>query len=307
MSILVDAVFDDLDRFTETVRDWDVDFRLLDSGGFSARIKQLATSELLLSYARFGKRLNQAGGIPNGYRTFGIPGPNCSEFWWRGQQIGPNDLLIFPLGSELRSVSHPAFEVFVISVKEDLLERISEALKVPLKSIFHRGTRDVITLSSERADRLRSHAVNLLFNLQDGTILHTESMQFVAKLVSTMGTFPAKSPVLARKRDIAVDRVVEFVRLLEAPSHDMATLCQISAVSERTLQYGFRERYGISPSTFVKRWKLNTAQRMLSASNNGSSVGDVASKLGFWHQSQFSSDYRRLFGELPSQTLRSKS
>ena len=32
-------------------------------------------------------------------------------------------------------------------------------------------------------------------------------------------------------------------------------------------------------------------------------VSDVASKWGFWHMSQFSSDYRKIFGELPSKTL----
>jgi AraC family ethanolamine operon transcriptional activator len=33
-------------------------------------------------------------------------------------------------------------------------------------------------------------------------------------------------------------------------------------------------------------------------------IGDVAARWGFWHFSQFSADYRRMFGELPSETLR---
>nr|WP_269767767.1 helix-turn-helix domain-containing protein [Oleiphilus messinensis] len=32
-------------------------------------------------------------------------------------------------------------------------------------------------------------------------------------------------------------------------------------------------------------------------------VADVAADWGFWHLSQFSKDYRQLFGERPSDTL----
>jgi AraC family ethanolamine operon transcriptional activator len=33
-------------------------------------------------------------------------------------------------------------------------------------------------------------------------------------------------------------------------------------------------------------------------------VQDVAARWGFWHLSHFASDYRAMFGELPSDTLR---
>jgi AraC family ethanolamine operon transcriptional activator len=33
-------------------------------------------------------------------------------------------------------------------------------------------------------------------------------------------------------------------------------------------------------------------------------VQDVAARWGFWHLGQFSLDYKRQFGELPSATLR---
>ncbi|MCK5375915.1 MAG: helix-turn-helix domain-containing protein, partial [Acidobacteria bacterium] len=32
-------------------------------------------------------------------------------------------------------------------------------------------------------------------------------------------------------------------------------------------------------------------------------VTDVANNWGFWHMGQFAADYRKMFGELPSQTL----
>ena len=37
------------------------------------------------------------------------------------------------------------------------------------------------------------------------------------------------------------------------------------------------------------------------------SVADVAASWGFWHLSHFAADYKAMFGELPSETLRAGS
>jgi AraC family ethanolamine operon transcriptional activator len=128
----------------------------------------------------------------------------------------------------------------------------------------------------------------------------------VGRLVA-LTTTPRQPPKLSeRKRDLAVDRVLDYLRSVPNPKQELAVLCRLAAASERTLQYAFRERYGISPVTFVKHWKLNTARRQLLVSGEDTSVGDVASTLGFWHHSQFAADYLHLFGELPSQTIRQR-
>ena len=36
-------------------------------------------------------------------------------------------------------------------------------------------------------------------------------------------------------------------------------------------------------------------------------VGDVAAKWGFWHLGRFAGDYKAMFGELPSETVRAVS
>jgi AraC family ethanolamine operon transcriptional activator len=125
-------------------------------------------------------------------------------------------------------------------------------------------------------------------------------------VVSTAKDLPENRPSL-RNRDLAVERVVEYVRNTPAPVSEMASLCRIAGVSERTLQYTFKERYGIPPNVFVKRWNLNSARRLLlQAYATGSTVSEIAMYLGFMHQGQFAADYRKLFSELPSTTLVSK-
>jgi AraC family ethanolamine operon transcriptional activator len=84
----------------------------------------------------------------------------------------------------------------------------------------------------------------------------------------------------------------------------ISKLCTIGGVSARTLQYAFLEHYGISPKTYLIYYRLNGARRDLWISDPGTSrVNYIAIFWGFWHMGQFAADYRKLFSELPSETL----
>ena len=49
--------------------------------------------------------------------------------------------------------------------------------------------------------------------------------------------------------------------------------------------------------------RLNAARRELRHGGPDTVVADVANHQGFWHMGQFAADYRRMFGELPRETL----
>ncbi len=83
-------------------------------------------------------------------------------------------------------------------------------------------------------------------------------------------------------------------------------LCEQLHVSRRTLQYCFQDVLGMAPATYLRTLRLNGARRDLCGRAAGS-VQDVAEAWGFWHLSQFATDYRRLFGKRPSETLRDRA
>ncbi len=155
MQLILDDYFHDLDALAEAVHHWDIDFRLLEAAGFAGRVKQIISQDVLLGYARFERRLDQAGGIPPGFRTFVLPGAGCRGFWWRGYQVHNNDLLVFPNGSELRSATNPDFEVYLVSVSDFLLQELAEDLRIPCDPVFNRRGGEVIPLSTSAMDARR--------------------------------------------------------------------------------------------------------------------------------------------------------
>jgi AraC-like DNA-binding protein len=87
----------------------------------------------------------------------------------------------------------------------------------------------------------------------------------------------------------------------------VSDLCRAAAVSERTLEYAFREVMGLTPMTYLIRLRLHRVRQALLAATHGSTtVSAEALNWGFWHFGEFSRAYKECFGELPSDTLRRK-
>jgi AraC family ethanolamine operon transcriptional activator len=76
-------------------------------------------------------------------------------------------------------------------------------------------------------------------------------------------------------------------------------------VPERTLRAAFQSCYGLSPVKYLRILRLHQARHLLlTHCPDQTSVTQIASEVGFWELGRFSRDYRKLFGELPSETLR---
>ena len=81
--------------------------------------------------------------------------------------------------------------------------------------------------------------------------------------------------------------------------------CKAVDASQRTLEYAFRDTFDLTPLAFLRLRRLHEVRRRLFTScHKGASVADIAHEQGFYELGRFASDYRQLFGELPSQALR---
>jgi len=108
-----------------------------------------------------------------------------------------------------------------------------------------------------------------------------------------------------RYRDI----VAQAEAIALANAEEMPTIpaicCELS-VSPRTLRKAFRSIYGQSPCRRLRVLRLNQArQALLAVDGETAKVTEIAICFGFFEFGRFSVEYRKLFGESPSQTLRS--
>jgi AraC-like DNA-binding protein len=83
----------------------------------------------------------------------------------------------------------------------------------------------------------------------------------------------------------------------------VSDLCAAAGVSERTLRNAFQSLYGLSPIRFLHLRRLHQVRRALRCQLHVS-VTEVALSFGFGNLGRFAVEYRQLFGESPSHTLR---
>lgn len=81
-------------------------------------------------------------------------------------------------------------------------------------------------------------------------------------------------------------------------------LVAVSGVSMRTLYAGFKRYKGVSPMLALKTKRLEAVREDLLDASAGDSVTDIVFRWGFTHLGNLSRDYKKRFGELPSDTLR---
>jgi AraC family ethanolamine operon transcriptional activator len=95
---------------------------------------------------------------------------------------------------------------------------------------------------------------------------------------------------------------------IEANLHRPLTLKDISQAvftSRRSLIYGFQDMFGMGPMSYLKIQRLNGVRRaLLLADPKFNQVKEIAYDWGFWHLGHFCQDYKNMFRETPSQTLK---
>lgn len=101
----------------------------------------------------------------------------------------------------------------------------------------------------------------------------------------------------------------EFLALAEVDEPlQISAICAALSVSERTLRKAFHQLRGLPPCRHLRMLRLSQARRALMAANGGlATVTEIATGFGFVELGRFSVEYRRAFGESPSQTLQRPS
>jgi AraC-like DNA-binding protein len=100
-----------------------------------------------------------------------------------------------------------------------------------------------------------------------------------------------------------VKRAIEFMEAhLETPV-TLAEVAGAAGVPGRTLLKHFHDYRGMSPMEYLRRARFDRAHQTLRRADVSQTVSEVAVTWGFFHLGRFSAEYRRRYGELPSETL----
>jgi AraC family ethanolamine operon transcriptional activator len=291
---------------------WNLDYRQLEAGLFSSELIMFGNNTTIIGREKLGRRLRQTGASPTGLITFGLLVSPNTHIHWRGYDVSGNMMCIFPQGGELDSITHDDFDVFPISISEEALNHTCELLELPsITTLINKI--EVFRCNPHKLSELRSWLLSICYELVSGTpeirnisYLEQIGQGLASRLVRILTEYhqPVSTKPL-RKRDKALLVVEKYIAESGSEHISIPKLCSVANVSERTLEYAFRERYNLSPKKYTLLHRMNNVRKQLrKATQNKHTVSEIARQHGFWHMGQFSAYYKKMFIELPSETLK---
>jgi len=306
--------FNDFEVFKEAASKWSLEFKQLDEGKFYGDISIIESPQIQIGTTNLNRKLDQRGSAPVGYRTFIIPKQGiCDPYFWRGHKVSDNDLLIQPISRDFFSISNPGWGIYTISIIEGLVSDYLEKLDATKSNVFN-NSGEIVKLSPQEMKRLRKQ-LEFVFNMAKQNPSNLEKKVFrkifseeipsmiISNIVSSKKSVSIRPP---RIRDIAFRKAINYLNSCTTEMPSVSELCLISGSSERTLEYAFKEKYGFGPKEFMRKQLLNKVRQELLHAKPFKRIKDIAHRYGFMHLGHFSADYKKLFGELPSETLKSR-
>jgi AraC-like DNA-binding protein len=145
---------------------------------------------------------------------------------------------------------------------------------------------------------------------RSGPLLHEtrlarEVVDTLGQLLAEVWSASSASPAKAAS-DGASRRAEELLAALPERPVSLGEVAKEVGSSTRSLRRAFQRRRGMGPMAFQRRSRFEAARRDLFLADHGeASVTEVAHRYRFAHLGRFAVTYRALFGESPSDTLRS--
>lgn len=101
-----------------------------------------------------------------------------------------------------------------------------------------------------------------------------------------------------------VTDVEEYIETNCSEKISLDDLASIAGVGIRALNASFRKYRGTTPMQYLKSVRLNNVRQELLNATQSDRIVDIAMRWGFFQLGWFSAEYKKAFGELPSDTLR---
>jgi AraC-like DNA-binding protein len=221
--------------------------------------------------------------------------------------IKAGDLMMVAPGQERYSVYPHGSSYATVLVSPDALNAFCpDALELPL---WKHAT--VLSVDPETAANNVKQLSALTEKLVElGPTLPDHALDFYKRNILQVLTAPIRDASRdhgghVRSAAVLVHKVDRFTSDAGHRPIHISELCERFGVNRQMLHRAFKEVTDISPIAFLRRKRLSIVYSVLRQQNGPATrIKSIAAAHGFLELGQFARQYKRLFGELPSTTLR---
>ena len=302
----------DFVELEEALNSWDHQYQQISPGTFYGRFLH-TQNDMLGVYRNRWERAIHYRGAPKGTIMFVVTLTQTREARWMGQPVGVDDMLVQRCGTEADYFSAPLWDMLALTIPEaELARQIVDITHDDPGTLLH--THGVVHLTPQLATQVRQAALNYIDTAVRSVAtpdapsplpqMAKSTVELMARvLVSAQPQRHVKSSL--NRSSQWVHKAEEFCGQNPNQPLRIGQLCRELGVSERTLRDAFYKLTDTSPLAYLKTRRLNQVYRELHDSDPSETrIKQRVYANGFYHLGHFCQDYKQLFGELPSETLR---
>jgi AraC-like DNA-binding protein len=303
--------FGDFGQYREQLRCWDTEAVQLSRGHLTIEFDRFDAGDLVLSHLKFDRNATFRSSRDSGWHALVV---DVSPKRWCGIDLAPGSFLALAPRRETHVVSQEPWESIAINVRSETLA----GWESPLAELADWSSApEASILASDQAGvaRFRSwveafFSSPLMISAKEDATLWSSAIRERLKhhLLDVLGHRATPTPVLAVHRVARYDLALAALRMIQPDTEHRVTVADLAeglGVSVRAVEYAFNSVIGVSPAQYVLAERLNKARHhLMTFGSSGGTVTTVAFDHQFENLSRFAQHYARLFGERPSDTLR---
>ena len=225
---------------------------------------------------------------------------------YRNHKLQPGELLVMTRDEEMDLVISHSNTTFTIAMDEDFFQ---ESFFAYYGVVFSETSRrkTLMLNPKEELTFLRFIQSWLHYFVEyEATKKHMlDYGKIETQIIHSLFSFIIVDNASLRKENAVLKRAREMLHGSLEDDVKLTDTARELGISHRTLQYTFKHNLGMTPKMYLQLLRLHKVREELKAANPFTTkVSDVALKYAFFHLGHFASEYKKLFGESPVETLR---
>lgn len=298
----------DMDQLSDVVKGASFEIEQLENGNFHADLFSAAFIKGGLDRGRYNRTTFTKGIFSEEYMTFGFLLDAHEDSRLNGKTFQKHDILLgnenmtvdyyLPPDSTWTSFQFKRDDLYKTNIILPNRESTIYTLDKKIKSTFARKVSNIFALVEGMSDNPdTSLNSDLLYNYVLSLYTYT-----IDQSTSCVHLKRNESLLLARK-------IYEYLHEHAAEPVQMIHLTHLTGKSERSIERIFKKHFGISPYNYLKLHRLHLIRHKLMEQNrmDPGNITYIAMDTGFMHMGYFGSEYKKLFHEMPSETLKHHS
>jgi AraC family ethanolamine operon transcriptional activator len=304
-------VFHDFDAFAESVRDVDSKMLLRNPKRCIWSTRSVDLGPIDVQFARLGSGNIAQGQLRSDGYMINLPLTSAVEYTANGAVLQNNSFAILEPGCEFcvsTKVEHDWCGAFVPT---HLFDDVADLTASSSKRCR------VTPPNRQAADQFRAALLQIFaaansahFEQSPAATCAAQEVLKVANLILGQKQ-PVERNHEGRPKVPRQEIILSSMEWLDQQAGNVVSVRDLAAavsVSERTLRTAFNEYFGVGPARYLQLRHLHLVHRALKVADHEEvTVSQILIEHGEWAFGRFASRYRRLFGELPSETLRKTS